>query len=554
MRNILFFCCFLLLWLFINPFNSFAQVPDLAPKTTTTTAEDTTRLVEILPGVRKLEFRKIDDSTQLQILAGNVKLRQGKSLFYCDSCVINNRAGIFEAFGNVHINDADTADAYSNYLRYLIDKKIAYLSGNVKLTDGKGTLTTSSLEYDINTKIGIYTTGGRVINKNTNLTSGEGYYYTDLKDVYFKNNVELKDPAYYLKTDSLLYNTETETARFIAYTFIRDSSGREIETTEGFYNLRTGKAEFGKRPFIKDGRRTIRADKVALDDSTGISQAEGNVVIVDSAQNTIVIAGQVFSNNKKETMLATRKPLMIIKQDNDSIYITADTLFSARLTDLYNSKDSILKDTLKGVNVISTNEDSIHTDKKSDSTNRYFEAFRNVRIFSDSLQAICDSMFYSFRDSVFRLYDEPVVWSNENQITGDTILLFTKNKKADHLTVWENSFMVSKLDPEIFNQVKATHMEGYFTEGAIDSVRAKGLAQTIYYLQDEDSSYSGINESSSDILDLYFEKRELHKVVFRSAVSGTIWPIKQKDPREMRLPDFNWHETKRPKSKEEMFE
>jgi lipopolysaccharide export system protein LptA len=540
------FCIFALSGCVCIPVSSFSQEPVVRPKTTTTTIEDTIKVVEILPGVRKLEFRKIDDSTQLQILAGNVRLKQGNSYFYCDSCVINNRAGIFEAFGNVHINDSDTANAYADYLRYLIDKKIAYLKGNVKLDDGKGVLTTPELEYDINTKIGIYTKGGKVVNKNTTLTSGEGYYYTDMKDVYFRRQVELKDPAYYLKTDSLLYNTETETARFIAHTYIKDSSGRIIETSEGYYNLRTGKAEFGKRPLIIDGPRTIRADRIATDDSTGISQAIGNVVIIDTAQNTVVIAGEVFTNSKKETMLATRKPLLIVKQDADSIYITADTLYSARLTDLYGTKDSLATDTIRGVNIIALDE--------KDSTNRYFEAFRNVRIFSDSLQAICDSLFYSFLDSVFRLFDKPVVWSNENQITGDTIYLFTKNKKAERFRVWENSFIISRLDPEIFNQVRSTRMEGFFSNGTLDSVWARGMAETIYFIQDEDSSYTGINESRSDALDLYFNQRELQKVVFRSAVSGTIWPIRQKDPKEMRLANFIWLDNRRPKTKSELFE
>jgi lipopolysaccharide export system protein LptA len=127
---------------------------------------------------------------------------------------------------------------------------------------------------------------------------------------------------------------------------------------------------------------------------------------------------------------------MIVEQEQDSIFIAADTLFSARLTDLYGAKDSVVKkDTLKGVKIVDT--------KTKDSTNRYFEAFRHVRVFSDSLQAVCDSMFYSFKDSVFRLYDDPVVWSNENQITGDTILLFTKNKKADRMQAFKNSFIAS---------------------------------------------------------------------------------------------------------------
>ena len=153
--------------------------------------------------------------------------------------------------------------------------------------------------------------------------------------------------------------------------------------------------------------------------------------------------------------------LMIIKQGEDSIFVTADTLFSARLTDLYSKKDSLVKDTIKGTKVI-----NVKNNKESkDSTNRYFEAYRNVRIFSDSMQAVSDSLFYSFKDSTFRLFQDPVLWSKENQITGDTVYLYTKNKKADKIEVFENSFMVNRLDPEVYNQIKSTRMDGYFTDG-----------------------------------------------------------------------------------------
>ena len=334
-------------------------------------------------------------------------------------------------------------------------------------------------------------------------------------------------------------------SRFIAYTLIKDSSGRTVETTEGYYNLQTGKAEFGGRPIIKDGKLTITGNTITTDDSTGISHAKGNVIIKDSVQQTTIIAGDVFSDSKKDRILATGKPLMIIKQDDDSIFIAADTLFSARLTDLYGKKDSIVKDKVKGTKIISVNN--------KDSTNRYLEAYRNVRIFSDSLQAVGDSVFYSFKDSTFRLYQDPIVWAKENQITGDTILLFTKNKKADRLKVFENSFLVNRLDPEVYNQVKSTRMDAYFRDGNIDSVRAKGAAQCIYYLQDEDSAYTGINDSKSDIIDIYFKEQALQKVVFRSAVTGTIWPIKQKDPKEMRLENFRWLDSRRPKTKFDLF-
>src|SRR6185436_20105717 len=105
-------------------------------------------------------------------------------------------------------------------------------------------------------------------------------------------------------------------------------------------------------------------------DSTGTTQFIGNAVIKDTTEGQTIIAGIIFSNNKTESFIAYNKPLMIVKQEADSIYITADTLFSARLTDLYGAKDSIRKDTIKGLKVVDV--------KTKDSTNRYFEAYHHV--------------------------------------------------------------------------------------------------------------------------------------------------------------------------------
>jgi lipopolysaccharide transport protein LptA len=512
----------------------FAQAP----------AGDTLRLVEILPGVRKMELRKLDDGTQLQILSGNVRLRQGTTIFTTDSCIINNTTKVLEAFGNVHIKD-DTTNIYANYLRYSANSQMAYLTGKVRLSDGQSTLYTNDLDYDVANKIGIYRNGGRMISKKSVLTSREGTYYADLRDIYFRQNVELKDPAYYLKSDSLLYNTETQVARFIAPTYMRDSSNRTIRTTEGFYDLRNRNAEFTQRTTIEDKGVRIVGDQIASDDASGMVQILGNGVLIDSAQGVNILANEIFADRKKEAYLATRKPLMIIKQEKDSIYVTADTLFSARLTDRFP-----LLDTLKAKATVKKG-----VTPKKDSTDRYFEAFNNVRIFSDSVQAVSDSLFYSFKDSTFQLYQEPLVWSNGSQISGDTIYLYTKNKKADRINVFENSFLINQLDPGVFNQVKSSRMDGYFKAGVIDSVRAKGFAESIYWLRDDkDSTYSGVNQTKSDVMDVFFAEGDLNKVVFRSSVKGTLWPINQRSRNELLLPNFSWQEARRPKTKYELME
>lgn len=230
---------------------------------------------------------------------------------------------------------------------------------------------------------------------------------------------------------------------------------------------------------------------------------------------------------------------MIVKQDNDSIYIAADTLFSAKLTELYKNDTARL--------------DSFHF-KEKDSTNRYFEAYRNVRVFSDSVQSVSDSLFYSFQDSTFRLYYDPVAWSKKSQITGDTIYLYTKNKKASRIQTIENSFIISEVDPGVYNQIKSSRMDGYFKNGSLDSVRAKGLAESVYFIQDEDSAYTSINQTTSDAIDIYFDKGELYKVIFRSDLKGTLYPITQKQPGEMQLSGFKWLINRRPKTKYELFE
>ena len=502
-----------------------------------TPAGDTASIVEILPGVKRFHFKKLPDGTDLQILAGNVRMRQGAVLFTTDSCVLNNTKKTFSAFGNVHINDSDTAQVWSNTLHYLYDKKMAYLEGNVKLTDGHGTLTTPSLEYDVARKIGTYNNNGKVVNKKTTVTSKEGIYYADIKDVYFKKNVLLKDPGYTVVTDSILYNTENQTASFIAATTIKDSSGRVIKTTEGKSDLRAGKSEFTQRTTVIDKALTVVGDHIASDDSTGIVQIEGRGVLIDTSKGISILADRIFANKKTEAFLATKKPLMIVKQEKDSIYVAADTLFSARLTDLFIDTSK----TKKAVN-------------PKDSTNRYFEAYRNVRVFSDSVQAVSDSLFYSFKDSVFQLYQNPVVWSKKTQVTGDTIFLYTKNKKPQYVHAYENSFLVSEVQPSIYNQIKSTRMDGFFKEGVLDSVRAKGAAESVYFIQDKDSAFTSVNQTQSDAMDLYFINGDLNKVVLRRSVKGTLYPIKQKNPSEMRLNSFQWLETRRPKTKYELFE
>lgn len=673
----------------------------------------------------------VDSVTSLTTLVGNVRLKQGNTLINCDSMVSNSKENSLQSFGHVHIIDNDSTNITSDYMKYQVDTRKILFQKNVMMTDGKGVLTTEELTYDLNLKMGVYDHGGKVVNNGSVLTSEAATYYEDTKDVHFRKNVVLRDPQYDLTADSLLYNTQTQVSTFITETFIlfKDSTRRTVRTRDGYYDLKSKKAEFGKRPVITDGSQSITGDSVRFDDSTGISTAIGRAVYKDTAQGFSMIANYMISDKKQNTFLATQNPLLILKQDKDSIYITADTFFSARLVDaeviarrnfisdslhrIY--VDSLLRVSADSMRLAATNKgfhgrdtlreiggngklqivtqdkshpltaadslrrhlpdslaladsaassdslimsdsldltDSLHLTghKRSpgldsllarkrpggmdsvgalaqktkpaiiidssfihmpfpdsilsgrpvkvrpvapiaglnpvtkyhpyvappynprldslrknavpiDSSLRFIQGFHHVRIFSDSLQAVADSLFYSGKDSIFRLFKEPIAWSNNNfQVTGDTMFVYTKNKKANRMYVFENGLVINKVGANFFNQIKGTTINCYFKDGEIDYLRAKGNAESIYYVQDDNKAYTGVNKAHADIIDMLFDKkekekgRELRKVILRNDAEGSMIPFKKVNFDEMRLRGFKWQEAKRPKTKFELFE
>ena len=381
-------CCMLMISSFLH-----AQQPQ---QPNFQSSADTLRRIEIIGAQSMRQFTDASGEV-LQTLSGNARIRQGSTLLSGDSIVINLRTGVAEGFGNIHINDADTLNTYSQYLKYIGSERVAYLKRGVKLTDGKGTLLTEDLVYNLQTGIGTYSNGGKVINGTTVLTSERAVYYSQTKDVYFKNNVKLVDPKYNIKSDSLQYNTEFKIATFIAPTKIVSENGI-VNTKSGTYNLATGEAFFTGNPEFKDSTRSVSGRNIAVDEKTGIINIEGEGKIVDSVNKVILLGDQIYLDQKKNTFLGTRKPVMIFYADNDSTYITADTLFSGmKKRDSSDVVKRKISDTID-VQSLKSGSDSI----------RFFLGFQHVKIYNDSAQAVADSMYYSSQDSVFRLYREPI--------------------------------------------------------------------------------------------------------------------------------------------------
>jgi lipopolysaccharide export system protein LptA len=478
---------------------------------------------------------KKQDSVDYLILVGDVKIKQCNTLLFGDSIIVNTTKNSLEGFGKVHINDADSVHTYADYLMYDGNTKKAKLRNHVKLTDGRGTLTTDSLDYDVSIKIGVYKKGGKLVRNKTILKSTEGVYYGITRDVLFRNKVSLIDPDNSIFTDTLEYNTYSQLANFISPSKIISGS-RIIKTKNGNYNLGTKKGYLYERSSIDDSSYFFIADDMAIDDSLGLGEFRGNALYKSKDSLSFdLLANNIKTNRKKDILLATELPILMIKQPNDTLYVSADTLYSGRLSDLKRkipkarAKEEVLKDS---------------------SLNKYFEAFHHVKIYSDSMQGIADSLFYSLADSTIRLHNQPILWVNENQITGDTIYMHLNNKKAEQLRILNNAMAISPVDStDYFNQLKGNSIVVDFIDGKIHQMQTKGSAENIYFTTDNEGKFIGVNHSNAQNITIDFNNDEPVKIIYINQLTGKMTPMFDLPKSELKLNNFKWLVDLKPMSK-----
>jgi len=622
----------------------------------------------------------------------------------CDSANFYPKRNYFEAFRNVHINQSDTVNIFSDFLTYDGNTKKAHLSDHVILRDPTSTLTTNVLDYDMGLKIGTYVEGGKIVNKDVTLTSKRGYYFAGTKDAFFKYNVVVVTPQSVIKSDTLRYNTLSNWTYFYGPTNIKGKDDN-LYTEDGAYNTKTENANFGKKNLYTQGSKSLKGDSLYYNGKTGYGRAVKNIIFMDTSDK-LLLRGQLgeyykadekvvvtqhawFAMGTKDSILVNRKkipdslflgadtlesqkvlqktlkvlPKPIIKKDNEvgsedvekkelrakekaeakkllanpSINSGAPegkkgnqagkklskkeqklakkkeeedkknpppalptdstkTLDSINLARERLKLDSIKTDSLKkSVIIVSSNKvvagktDSIKnnakslakpgTDKKGttavttsaktkapvtniipkDTTafnpadtvrTRVIRAYHNVRVFKSNMQAKADSLFYTAADSVLRWYKNPILWSQGNQQTGDTIHVFFKNDKINSFQVLQNGFIVNvETDSTKFNQVKGKIITGFFNKnGDLTNMYVDGNAESMYYNKNGKGEYDNLTQTVSSRIKFNFLNKELTDVLTIKGNDGAVYPIDSL-PKETVLTGFIWKPELRPTSK-----
>lgn len=293
-------------------------------------------------------YRPQFDYDEKQVVKGGVVFRQGGMWMMCDSAYYFPTKNSLNAFGHVEMKQGDTLFVYADKLFYNgADRRAFLVKGpsrkDVKLKNRKVTLTTDSLDYDLNMDLGWYSTGGHLTDGVNDLTSIRGQYSPSTKIADFSDNVLLinKKDGYRLTTEELQYNTQTHIANISTETLIEGKTDTII-TFGGRYNTVTDHAVLTERSKIlhRDSAQnvvTIEGDSLIYDKKTRISRAymfkspgkTGRpVVMTDTAHRVILYGGFAQYNDSLQRGFSTDYPLLVEYSKSDTLFMRADTIMT----------------------------------------------------------------------------------------------------------------------------------------------------------------------------------------------------------------------------------
>lgn len=449
------------------------------------------------------------DNLRYQRLIGNVVFVQNQTTIYCDSAHFYRQQNSVEAFGNVRIIEGDSITITGARLIYDGDARTAKLRRNVVFNKLQtATLYTHNLDYARTTNTAHYFNGGRLVDSINVLTSKKGYYDANTNLAFFIDEVKVTNPDYTMYADSMQYNSRTKDIFFISETTVVNKDSSTAVYQGGKYNTITKVSD------LHDGvgeseDYIIEGDEYDLDAIRNVARVRGNVVMTSKKEN-LIIYGQAsdYFRDLGITKVYNNAFVAKITDDNDTLFMTADTLVSV---------------------------DSDDPEKKK------ILAYHSVKIYKSDLQGIADSLEYRTSDSTIYFYKDPVLWTQGNQLTADSISMLIENNTISRMFLLDNAFVISQDTLLNFNQIKGREMTAEFAQSKISRVIVEGNGESIYFaLDEEDQAFMGMNKIICSDITIRFRDGKVNNLSFYVKPEARFIPPHELTEEEKTLKGFEW--------------
>lgn len=484
------------------------------------------------------------------VLSGNVRFSKGAMLMFCDSAHYYPDTESMDAFGNVRMEQGDTLFIYADEMNFRGGAhEIAYLYGydgnHVRMINRDVQLETDIFTYDLFEERGYYTTQGVLTDPMNRLISLEGEYIPATKEANFYTDVWLhridgKDTLD-IYTDTLNYNTATHVAEFYSPTTITNARGT-IVSTQGVYNTNNNQTELFGRSTVEIERgqgqpkSTLTGDTIFYDRASGYGQAFGNVVLTDSVRQAQLHGQYGFYDQVADSAFFTGRAVGMEYSRGDTLFIHGRYLTSVLRIDT----------------VITPQGDSLPPLVAADSTH-IMTAWPRVRFYRTDMQGLCDSMIFVQRDSTLQMHHHPVVWSDDRQIFGNSIILHLNDSTIDSALLPDFAFTAQCIEPGYYNQLTGKRMQAWFEGGELKRVNVTNSVEAIFFPEENDSTINKFVDLQTANLQAWFNDRRLERMKCWPQSTGHTTPLYLAKRSQLFLGKFEWFESLRPTSPDDIF-
>jgi len=476
-------------------------------------------LLKLLPGSRKANYYENNDLLKLE---GNVHFEYQGNTMYCDSAYYFEKRRLVYAYGKVHII-RDKINMFCDSAFFNGKAERAKLWGNVRVRDLDYRLTTDSLEYISSSGRAIYRNYGTIkkIGSNEMIVSKVGYFYPESKNYFFSDSVIYSNDGIRMTTDTLAYEYVSKQTVFNGETTILKDS-MTMTCLYGWYNTDLNKGYLHGDASYKDNSQILYADTIRYDEKNDEIIAKKDVHLINEKSNYVLNSNYMYTSDSIGLTYITDCAIAKVIQNKDTIYIHSDTLF-------------VLNDTIK--------------------KNKNIMAYYGVKIYNNDIQSTCDSLWFSQTQNKIKLYHNPIVWSENSELKGDSIVISTKDSLIDKINIYRNASAIMELDSgQLYNQISGKNMIAYMKEGKLRKTDVNGSAVSIYYPEDEEKTDSlttikrmGLNRLESSTLSVYLDSGEVIGINYVNEPVGIFYPMDQIIDQKKFIKNFEWNPALRPK-------
>jgi lipopolysaccharide export system protein LptA len=173
-------------------------------------------------------------------------------------------------------------------------------------------------------------------------------------------------------------------------------------------------------------------------------------------------------------------------------------------------------------------------------------AYDNCRFYRKDIQGCCDSLYYGFADSTITMFHSPVLWSDVNQLTADTIRIFTGKNIIRELKLYSAAFIVNRDSATTYNQIKGKNMTGHFRNNRLHQIDVDGNAETVYYVREDNKELIGLNNAQGSRMHLYIDENKIQRITYFDKPDGNMFPEKDATEEQKVLKGFKWLPDDRP--------